>query len=231
MSIVIKENIMILCYINGSIIYGPNGIEYVGRPERTVRIKSEIRFEKLENKLCRLFRIDKSKNRLTIIYRYPQIVQLTLLKYEPVPITEDEDIKVIFSTVSSHPSLLGVELYLEMQPIETEQNNYKVIDRDIRTTQDIQQISLSRTAQDTEHVPETQSSRHAEDQFSLVDPDAVGVTIRESSVYTPVDDIVYIDNRLFEEDDIRSGDEMDFHPQEGGTSAPVDCVHVEKHPS
>ena len=121
MSVVMEKNITVLCYINGSTIYGPNGIEYVGHPERTIRIKSEIKFEELENKLCRLFRIDKSKNRLTIIYRYPRVVQPTLLKYEHVPITEDEDIEVIFSTISSHPCLSGAELYLEVQLIKAEQ--------------------------------------------------------------------------------------------------------------
>ena len=43
--------------------------------------------------------------------------------------------------------------------------------------------------------------------------------------------MVHINNRLFEEDDIQSGDEMDFHLQKGGTSAPVDCGPVEEHPS
>ena len=94
-----EENITILCYINGSTIYGSNGIEYVGHPDGTVRIKSGTRFEESENKLYKLFRIDKSKNRLMVIYRYPQVVQPILLKYEPVSITEDEDIEVIFSMI------------------------------------------------------------------------------------------------------------------------------------
>ena len=109
-----EENIMALCYINGYIVYGPNDIEYNNHPQRAIRIKSEIKFEELENKLCRVFPVDRSKNRLTIIYRYPQIVQLTLLKYEPISISEDKDMKIIFSMVSSHPCLSDAKLYLEV---------------------------------------------------------------------------------------------------------------------
>ena len=30
--VVMEENITVLCYINGSIVYGPNGIEYNDHP-------------------------------------------------------------------------------------------------------------------------------------------------------------------------------------------------------
>ena len=65
-------------------------------------------------------------------------MQPILLKYESVSINENEDIEIIISTVSSHLCLSDAELYLEVQPIEAEQNEYEVVDRDIRTTQDIE---------------------------------------------------------------------------------------------
>ena len=71
MYVVMEENITVLCYINSFIIYGPNGIEYIDRSQMAIRIKPETRFKELENKLCRVFHVDKSKNRLMIIYKYP----------------------------------------------------------------------------------------------------------------------------------------------------------------
>ena len=59
----------------------------------------------------------------------------------------------------------------------------------------------------------------------------VGVTIRQSSIYIPADNMVHIDNRLFKKDDIRSRDEMEFHPQEAGTSTNIEYELVEEHPS
>ena len=54
-----------------------------------------------------------------IIYRYPQIVQPTILKYEPIPITDDEVIEKIYSTISSHQCLSSAKLYLNGNPLKT----------------------------------------------------------------------------------------------------------------
>ena len=45
-------------------------------------------------------------------------MQLIVLKYMPILITDDEDIEIIFLTISSHQCLFGTELYLDMQSIE-----------------------------------------------------------------------------------------------------------------
>ena len=77
-----------------------------------------MKFEKLEDKLCKIFHIDRSTNRIMVTYRYPTIVQSTILNYESVPIADDEDMEIIFSTVSSHFCLSSAEFYIDVQPIE-----------------------------------------------------------------------------------------------------------------
>ena len=72
--VVMEESITVLCYINGSIVYRSNSIEYHHHPHTAIKIKTKIKFGELEDKLSRVFRVDRSENRLTIIYRYPQVV-------------------------------------------------------------------------------------------------------------------------------------------------------------
>ena len=98
-----------------------------------------MKFEELKDKLCKVFHVDVSKNKLLIIYRYPTVVQPTIMKYELVPITDDEDMKIIFATVSSHLYISGAELYIDVQPIEDTRpisnlNDYEVADWDIPIT-------------------------------------------------------------------------------------------------
>ena len=108
-----------------------------------------MKFEKLEDKLYKIFYINRSANRIMITYRYPTIMQSTILKYELVPITDDEDIEIIFSIVSSHFCLSSAELYIDIQPVEDietildlEYND--VADRDTRLiTQMSKQVGAS----------------------------------------------------------------------------------------
>ena len=45
-------------------------------------------------------------------------MQPSLIKYEAVLITDNDDLEIIFSTVSFHLYLSGAELYINMQLIE-----------------------------------------------------------------------------------------------------------------
>ena len=44
-----------------------------------------------------------------------------LVKYAYVPITDDEDMKIIFCTIRTYPCLTGVELFIDVQPLEGSQ--------------------------------------------------------------------------------------------------------------
>ena len=77
-------------------------------------MKYGMKFEELEDKLCKVFHVDKIKNKIMITYRYPTVVQPTVLQYEPIPVSDDENMEIIFATINSHPCLSGVELYIDV---------------------------------------------------------------------------------------------------------------------
>ena len=57
-----------------------------------------------------------------------------------------------------------------------------------------------------------------EDQVYLaMDSDVPDPIIRQASLYIVADDAIYIDNRLFEEDDIETEEDMDDDAQQVGT--------------
>lgn len=110
--------IIAMCYMNGRMKYGPDGVGYDGPPTKAVRINRGIQFVDLQNKLCQALKIAKEQNMVKIIYRYPQVVQPTLIQYVPIPIEDDDDVEILFDTLLSHSGLSGVELYLEVEGIE-----------------------------------------------------------------------------------------------------------------
>ena len=67
------EIVIVLCYINGSIVNGPCGIEYNGRPQKAIRIKNGMKYEELKDKFYKIFRVDRRRNKIIIIYGYPQV--------------------------------------------------------------------------------------------------------------------------------------------------------------
>ena len=80
-----------------------------------------MKFAKLEQKLYQVFRVDRSQNKITIIYRYPQVVQPLVIRYEVVLISDD-DTEIIFAIINFYPCLSDTELYLNIQPIEDTKN-------------------------------------------------------------------------------------------------------------
>ena len=45
-------------------------------------------------------------------------MQPSVIKYEAVSITDDDDMEIIFLMVSFHPYLFDAELYLNVHPLE-----------------------------------------------------------------------------------------------------------------
>ena len=126
-----EETITALCYINDHLINEKDDIEYNQRSKKVIRIKKGMKLEELENKICRVFHIDRTIEKILIIYRYPQVILPAFVKCEPVPLTDDEDMEIMFSTISSHSCISGVELYIDIQTIEAlelvyEQDDYEV---------------------------------------------------------------------------------------------------------
>ena len=134
------ETITALCYIHGAIIDGASGIEYNRRPEKAIRMKYGMTYEALMYKLHRIFHIDSSRNKLIITYRYPQVLDPTVVTYVPIPITDDEDMEMLLSTINSHPYRLAAELFIDVQPLEydthhgQEMDEYEAVVHSIATT-------------------------------------------------------------------------------------------------
>ena len=172
-------------------------------------------FQELENKICRVLRIDKTRKKFLIIYRYPQVVQPTFVKYEPVPLTDDEDMEIMFSTIGSHPCISGAELYIDIQTIEApepdcEQDDYEEAVRNIATTPNI-----------ADNEVENIGSVFTIDPLRTMDSTVSKSNIREASIYTAADDRVHVDNQLFSENDDESEHDLADEGDEAGTSHPV----------
>lgn len=162
------DTIRALCYINGSIINGTYGIEYDRGPEKAIRIKHGMTYEELENKLYRVFHINRTRNKILVIYRYPQVMQPTPVKYEPVPISDDEDMEIIFSTISAYSCLSSAELYINVQPIDNpqpiqEQDDYEAVLRHIATTCINEPVVSACSPNILHNIPENTSSRYTEE--------------------------------------------------------------------
>ncbi|XP_073099106.1 uncharacterized protein [Elaeis guineensis] len=105
------------------------------------------------------------------------------MKYEPIPITDDEDIEIIFVTVSLHPCLSSVELYIDVQPIEDTRpildlNDYEVADRDIpittqgsERTDNIHEDDMNHDEDEMDHdVQEPNTSHYVECHHAMESP-------------------------------------------------------------
>ena len=68
---------------------------------------------------------------------------------------------------------------------------------------------------------ENTDSRFIQDPLCTMDSIVPKSNIREASIYTAVDDMVYIDNQLFNENDDESEDDTADEANEVGTSEPV----------
>ena len=115
------QNINVLCYFNGTIIKGPQGVDYEGSIARAVTISPTMSFNELVERICRKLKIDRNRYTIKIIYRYPQVFQQSNLVFVALEIADDEDLGLLFGTVMSLQEVVrGVELYVESVPVEVQ---------------------------------------------------------------------------------------------------------------
>lgn len=105
--------IHVVCYIDGNIIDGSEGVQYDRPPSKVIVMKRGITFASLYEKLCDMFKIDKMHNHLSIIYRYSHPISHTTVTFLAVPIQDDDDVQMI---ISKSMMGSGIELYLNVQP-------------------------------------------------------------------------------------------------------------------
>jgi len=102
-----------ICFMNGNIVEGPDGVSYDRQPVGGVRIPPNCTYVMLMAKLCRRFGIDTTQNLLQILHRYPVLLpNNTISNYFLIPIECEEDMENLNDFYLS-----SVELYLTVVPI------------------------------------------------------------------------------------------------------------------
>ena len=79
--------ITIVCYKDGEIIDGPNGVCYNCLPQKGVLVNNLIKYDELEYKLCHVMLIDHTRTMLSMIFQYPILISignrtLTIYNYQ-----------------------------------------------------------------------------------------------------------------------------------------------------
>ena len=63
--------LIIVCYKDGEIIHGPNGVCYNCPPKKGVLVNNLIKYDEFEDKLYHVMSIDCAHNMLSMIFWYP----------------------------------------------------------------------------------------------------------------------------------------------------------------
>lgn len=141
-------------------------------------------------------------------------MQPIIVKYEHVSIIDDEDMKIMCSTVSSYPCLLCAELFIDAQPIKDsqliyERYNYEALVRSIATIHVNEQVILCYSPDIVDTVPAIICSKYIKEQFCIMDSDIQESIIRQVSSYTTGDDMIHLDSHFFHEDNVVNEDMKD----------------------
>nr|KAJ0206620.1 hypothetical protein LSAT_V11C500279080 [Lactuca sativa] len=102
-----------LCYRDGKIYDGKEGITYDKSPSKAIKVQRGIKFNDLVNQIYFATSIDKQQYHIKVICRYPSVVG-KVMKYIPLPIKDDNDVEIMFDVLSLHQELSNIDLYLEI---------------------------------------------------------------------------------------------------------------------
>ena len=107
--------IMIVCYKDGKIIDGPNGVCYSCPPKKGVSMNNLIKYDELEDKLCHVMSIDRAHTMLSMIFRYPILMSIENgnINYIQLPSKDDDDVRLMFHVVAQIPPSNTIEMYLQ----------------------------------------------------------------------------------------------------------------------
>ena len=108
----------IVCYKDGEIIDGPNGVCYSCPPKKGVLVNNLIKYDELEDKLCHVMSIDRTHTMLSMIFRYPILMSIGNgnINYIQLPIKDDDDVRLMFHVVAQIPPSNTIEMYLQTRP-------------------------------------------------------------------------------------------------------------------
>ena len=106
--------ITIVCYKDGEIIDGPNGVCYNCPPQKGVLVNNLIKYDELEYKLCHVMLIDHTQTMLFKIFQYPILMPIgnRNMNYIQLPIKDDDDVRLMFHSIAQIPPSNTIEMYL-----------------------------------------------------------------------------------------------------------------------
>ncbi|XP_031266286.1 serine/threonine-protein phosphatase 7 long form homolog isoform X2 [Pistacia vera] len=105
-----RENVTLMCYWNGRITNGAQGITYEGAVPKPTRVSYKTTHNQLLEKMYEITGFDRQLIKMKIICRY-----LACREFIPVPIADDESLDIVFD-MARKPGTNCLELYLEREP-------------------------------------------------------------------------------------------------------------------
>lgn len=191
-----------------------------------------MKFGEMKDKSYKVFHVNRRMNKILVVYKSSQVVQPILLKFKHISIIDNKDIKIIFSIVSSHPCLSDAELYINMQPIEntkliSDRDDNEVFDWEKRMTTQVTKHFVFFNPYITDNILVNTNLRDIDKQHAIVDSDVPENIIKQASLYTLVDNTIYVDNYFFEKN-VKNEDDMKVDGQQANTSHDVESLQDTK---
>lgn len=109
-----QKFLTLLCYWGGVICDGPDGVSYNKSPNKAINVHYGIKFDELINKIHSATSINKQQHHIKIICRFPSVGIGKVIKYIPLPIKDNDDIKIMFSVIKLHQEVSTLDMYLEV---------------------------------------------------------------------------------------------------------------------
>ncbi|KAJ7960595.1 Transposon protein, putative, Mutator sub-class [Quillaja saponaria] len=113
------EEIGIMCYINGELRTGSNGLEYDSGPVKCIRVPKRIKYAEFHARLCKSLKVDRRREYLTIICRCPSTINNST-HYSPVAVADDEDLYSMLQHASAQGPGFILEIYLHRHALHDE---------------------------------------------------------------------------------------------------------------
>ncbi|KAL9861006.1 putative transposase, MuDR, plant, Zinc finger, SWIM-type, MULE transposase [Arabidopsis thaliana] len=113
-----EMEVPVLCYWNGRIEYGSNGVYYDRSTPRMIKVKRKTELSILLDQLYLLtgLDVDDRRSKVRIFGRFPSVFQQqSMLQFLLLPVVNDSSLETMLEVPSKHPSIKNVELYLEVK--------------------------------------------------------------------------------------------------------------------
>ena len=103
------SSIIIVCYKDGEIIDGSNGVCYNCPSQKGVLVNNLIKYDQLKDKLCHVISIDRTYTMLSMIFWYPILMSIG---NRNINYKDDDEVKLMFHIVEQIPPSNTIEMYL-----------------------------------------------------------------------------------------------------------------------